>query len=96
MRFVRPAADLQQFRVTPEPFDVVLANVAIAAERLDRAVCDALAHITAVELDSIRVDAVSHRIQLQLSVANDDIQPTRKCHMERDRRRRKCSYLAVS
>src|SRR5215831_3685785 len=52
------AADLEQLGVAPQSLDLVLADVAVAAEHLDRAVGDLLAHRRAEELDAVRVDAV--------------------------------------
>ena len=40
MRLQRPTPDLDQLRVPPESFHLVLADIAVATEALHRAVCN--------------------------------------------------------
>mmetsp|Transcript_50457 Transcript_50457/g.134937 ORF Transcript_50457/g.134937 Transcript_50457/m.134937 type:complete len:332 (-) Transcript_50457:365-1360(-) len=63
---VGAAADLQELGVPPEALDVVLADVAVAAQDLDGSVGHILGHDPTVELHAVCVEAVAHGVQLQV------------------------------
>jgi ABC-type hemin transport system ATPase subunit len=69
VRLERAAADLEQLRVAPQPLDVVLAHVAVAAEHLDRPVGDVLGHGRAVELHAVGVEAAARRLSSAMRAA---------------------------
>src|SRR5699024_8234174 len=64
MRLERPAADLEELRVAIEALHMVFARIAIAAEHLDGAIGDVLAHRRTEELHAIRVEAMPSLIEL--------------------------------
>ena len=65
VRFQRPAADLEQLGVAPQPLDDVLAHVAVAAENLDRRVGGALAGLGGEQLGRVGVDALARRGEVE-------------------------------
>src|SRR5262249_5091029 len=70
------AADLEQLRVAPQALDAILADVAVPAEDLDRAVGHLLRHGGAEELDAVRVDARAGSGQVERRGDLVDVAPT--------------------
>src|SRR5438045_8921915 len=77
VRLDRAAADLQQLGVAPPPLHLILADGAVAAEHLDRAVGDVLGYRRAEQLDAVGIDAVAAALEAQVSGGLVDVRAAR-------------------
>mmetsp|Transcript_24890 Transcript_24890/g.59638 ORF Transcript_24890/g.59638 Transcript_24890/m.59638 type:complete len:395 (-) Transcript_24890:99-1283(-) len=66
VRFQGTAADLEKFRVAPQPLHRVLAHVAVPAHHLDCPVGHVFAHHRAVQLDAVRVEPLATFVKVKV------------------------------
>ena len=66
MALDRPATDLEQLGVSPEPFDHVLGDVAIPSEHLHRSVSDLLPNSGGEQLDTVGIEALGGLVEVDL------------------------------